>query len=192
MKITKNIFVDWLLMLIFSTNFAIFAQKDFPTIKAGKVYQQSGVTITSPNEPDWKIVKREKTEIVFLKMNTERKFNAFVKRIKIDVYENVKDLFATLENLKKAEVSEVIRDSIHYNWTEFKDTPCLQYDGIFNNDGEYKYFNMSGYLCRHPQDKSVAIQIEFSSYSNNRGYTETEVKLSKNFFEKIVFSKFLK
>lgn len=192
MKTIKNIFGSWLLLIILSFSFSIFGQKDFPTIKPGKVYKQSGVTLNSPNQTDWQIVKSDKSETVFVKTNADKKFNAFVKTMPVEIYENVQDLFKDLEKLKQTQLNMANRDSLHFNNTDFKETPCLQYDGIFNHDAAYKYFNFNGYLCRHPTAKNVLIQIEFSKYSNLRGYSESEIKLSKNFFEKIVFSKVLK
>jgi hypothetical protein len=111
----------------------------------------------------------------------------------IEVYENVEDLLENLEKLKQDEIRQLDRDSLHFNRINFKETPCLQYDGIFRNSVQnYKYFNMYGYLCRHPLAKNVLIQVEFSIYSKTRGFSEAELKLSKTFFEKIIFSKVLK
>lgn len=192
MKFIRDMFYgSSLLLFILLLSCAVFAQKDFPKIKPGKVYQQSGVTITSPNQPDWQIVKAGKLETIFLKTNAQTKFNAFVKTSKTDVYENISELFEYLENLKNAEISKLDRDSLHFNRMGFKKTPCLQYDGIFRETSNYKYFNMNGYLCRHPAAKDVLIQIEFSNYSNTRGFSESDTELSKDFFEKFTFSKIL-
>ena len=192
MKITEYILGGaWLLVLL--SNLGIFAQnmqKEYPRIKPGKIYKQTGATVASPNQIQWQIVKADKLETVFLKTTAEGKLNAFARTMKIDVHENVKDLFDSLESLKKSEIRELNMDSLHFNNTEFKETPCLQYDGIFRNPvPNYEYFNMSGYICRHPDDKNVAVQFEFSNYSNTRGYTAVENKLSKSFFEKIKFAK---
>lgn len=181
------------LIIILAVNFLFastgFAQKELLTIKPGKTYKQSGVKIISPNQPDWQIVKSDNLETVFLKTDTNGKYNAFAKTRTIDVYEKTEDLFVYLEKMKQEEISKLNRDSLHFNRTNFKETPCLQYDGIFNNDAQYKYFNLNGYLCRHPAEKNTLIQIEFSNYSNLRGFSETENKLSKDFFEKIQFMK---
>lgn len=188
MKLIKILLAIGFLFVSFA-----FAQKELPTIKPGKTYQQSGAKITSPNQIGWQIVKAESLETVFEKKNADAKYNAFVKTKTIAVYENVSDLFENLEKLKQAELDMPNRDSLHFNRTNFKETPCLQYDGIFNNNAPtmptLKYFNFNGYLCRHPNDKSVVIQMEFSNYSNSRGFTEVEHKAVKDFFEKLQFSK---
>lgn len=177
------------LSAIFCCLSAVSAQTILPKIKAGKIYKQSGVTITSPKQPDWQIVKAEKLETVFVKTTADGKYNAFAKTMTIDVYENVKDLFENLEKLKQKQLNLQNRDSLHFYNTDFKETPCLKYDGIFNNEANYKYFNFNGYLCRHPTAKNILIQVEFSNYSNTRGYSEADIKLSNNFFEKFKFSK---
>lgn len=81
-----------LLLLVLSISCAVFAQKDFPKIKAENIYKQSGITVKSPNQPDWQLVKAGKLETVFVKTKTDSKYNAFVKTLTIEVYENVKDL----------------------------------------------------------------------------------------------------
>lgn len=173
----------------------VSAQKDFPTVKPGKTYKQSGVKISSPNQTGWRLLKSENLETVFEKIETDEKSNAFAKTsTMIDIYENVEDLLKNLEKMKQAEISKLKRDSLHFNYVNFKETPCLQYDGIFNNDAEetvpvYKYFNLYGYLCPHPQTDTTLIQMEFSNYSNTRGFTEDSLKLIRNFFEGAKFSK---
>lgn len=180
------------LMMTFFLTFSVFAQSDLPKIKARKKYTQTGVELVSPNQSDWRIEKSESLETRFAKTDSDVKVIAFVKTRAIDDFENVEDLFVNLENLKQDEIKNLKRDSIHYNRTNFKETECLQYDGVFDNDAEtdgqsYKYFNLSGYLCRHPAAKNTVIQLEFFNYSNLRGFSEAEVKLSKEFFEKIKF-----
>lgn len=173
----------------------IYAQKENSTIKAGKVYKQSGAKIYSPNQAGWHIVKSEKLETVFGKTSSEAEYKVFAKTKTIPDYENTNDLLKSLEAMKQAELNESNRDSLHYNYRkDFNETPCVQYDGIFKNDAAqeapgYKYFNFYGYICRHPSDKNIVIQMEFSDYSNTRGFTEAEINLRKNFFDKIKFEK---
>lgn len=188
MKLLKIILAISFLFVSFT-----FAQKENSTIKAGKVYKQSGAKTFSPNEADWQIVKNESSETIFGKTTSEKRFNVFVRTKTISDYASIEDLFVNLEKMKQSELDSGNRDSLHYNRTNFKQVPCLQYDGIFNNDAAmmpgYKYFNFSGYLCRHPKNKTIVIQMEFSNYSNSRGFSESELKLSKEFIGKIQFTK---
>lgn len=194
MKIVRNLLGNLILpLLVLSISWAVLAQKDFPKIKAGKVYKQAAVTIISPNQPDWQLAKSEKLETVFIKTNADEKNYALVKTMTIDAYENVTDLFVYLEKLKQSEFNHLDRDSLHFNRTTFKETPCLQYDGIFRNSvPNYSEFNLTGYLCRHPSDKKIIIEFEFSNYSKTRGFSEADLKLGKNFFANLSFTKVLK
>jgi hypothetical protein len=188
-----------LLTVFFATMFLLMdltsAQDKLKTIKPSKSYEQSGVKFVSPNQTDWQIVKSENLETSLVRMDTIGKYNIFVKTKTIDLFENVEALFINLEKAKQAEISSLDRDSLHFNRVNFQETPCLQYDGIFNAksgnevQSQYKYFNMSGYLCRHPAAKDTIIQFEFSNYSNQRGFSETENKLSREFFDKLKFVK---
>jgi hypothetical protein len=69
---------------------------------------------------------------------------------------------------------------------------CLQYDGKFliekTSTLNFAYLNFEGYLCPHPRAKDLAVQIEFSTYSNTRGFTPDANSLSEEFFEKVKLS----
>jgi hypothetical protein len=54
---------------------------------------------------------------------------------------------------------------------------------------KFKYYNLKGYLCSHPENKNLVIQMEFSSRSNSRGFPENLLSLSDEFFEKTTFYK---
>src|SRR5688572_21366075 len=107
MKTNRNIFVCifWSLF-IFVITFDVLAQRNLPKIREGKVYQQSGVTITSPNQPDWQLVKAGKLETIFAKTKTDGKFKALAKTMTVEVFENVKDLLENLEKQKQDEISQ--------------------------------------------------------------------------------------
>lgn len=191
MKLAKPVLLIFLAAaFVVSFSFSVSGQAKAARIKAGKEYKQLGAKLASPKEADWRIVKAEPMETAFEKEAADKKFKAFVKTAKIPIYETDKELFMNLEKLKIAEVDETTRDSIHYYYAEYKSAKCVQYDGIFNapNTG-YKYMNMNGYICRHPDDRSTIIQFEFSNFSNDRGYLKPEAELSKSFFEGVQFVK---
>jgi hypothetical protein len=165
------------------------------SIKAASSYSKDGITFASPDQADWKLLTSEKAETVFEKRANDEILNASVKTIETKTFETDKDLLAGLEALKEDELSKLKRDSLHYYHTRFKGVPCVQYDGIFNPDAgsgslpKFKFFNFKGYLCPHPQTKGKAIQLEFSNYSNTRGFPDGFADLSDKFFEKIVLPK---
>lgn len=160
------------------------------SIHPGSVYKD-GVTVVSPNQPGWVLLQSSKSETVFEKRVKDDIVTANVKTFKTKIFDSDKDLLISLEALKKEELSKLNRDSIHFNYVRFKNTPCLQYDGIFKVDGEsstkLQYFNLKGYLCRHPEAKDLVVQMEFSNYANLRGLSENLSSLSDEFFERIVF-----
>jgi hypothetical protein len=81
MKTIRNIFVCiFLSLFIFIITFDVLAQTDLPKISAGKVYQQSGVTITSPKQPDWQLVKAGKLETILRKPTRTENLRLWPKR----------------------------------------------------------------------------------------------------------------
>lgn len=160
-------------------------------INPASVYSQAGVTVVSPNQPGWVLLQSSKSETVFEKRVKDEILTASVKTIKTKLFDSEKDLLISLETLKEEELSKLKRDSVHFNRTRFKGSPCLQYDGIFKpaepSVPKFEYFNFKGYLCRHPETKDLVVQIEFSNHSNLRGFSENLLSLRDEFFEKIVF-----
>ncbi len=167
-------------------------EQEQSSIPPASRYHQVAVTVVSPNQPGWVLLQSNKSETVFEKRVEDEIVIANVKTIKTKIFDNDKDLMISLETLKKEELSKLKTDSIHFNYVRFKGSRCVQYDGIFKVDGasapKFKYFNLKGYLCRHPESKDLAVQIEFSNHSNLRGFSENFVSLREEFFEKIVFS----
>jgi hypothetical protein len=163
------------------------------SIDPASLYRQDGVIVVSPNQPGWILIRSDKSETVFEKQAADEILCASVKTIKTKTFDADKDLLISLEALKQEELNKLKRDSVHFNYVRFKGSPCLQYDGIFKLNGttspRYEYFNLKGYLCPHPQMKGLAVQIEFSSRSNSRGFSENLVPLYDEFFNKIEFSK---
>lgn len=168
---------------------ALFAQKQ-ASIKPASIFQLGGVTIVSPNQPGWVLLKSNESLVAFQKEVEGEVLNASVKLIKTKVFDNDEELLKSLEALKDNELSQLKRDSVHFNYVRFKAAPCVQYDGIFTGDAstlKLKYFNFRGYLCRSPGRKDTVVQFEFSNHSNRRGFPEDPFSLSNEFFDKIAF-----
>lgn len=173
---------------------AASAQEKQSAIKPASVYNQELVKLVSPNQAGWVLLQSNNSETFFEKRSKDEILNANVKTIKTKIFDNEKDLLASLEAMKEEELtSRYKKDSLHFNYVRFKKTRCLQYDGVFNfkeaTTPKFDYFNFSGYLCRHPENKDSVIQIEFSNHSNSRTLSEALSSLSGEFFEKTVFSK---
>ena len=170
---------------------AVLAQEQ-ASINPASLYHLDGVTFVSPNQPGWVLSQSGKSLITLQKRVEDQSLNASVKTIKTKVFDTENELLTSLEALKVEELSKLKKDSVHFNYLKFKASTCVQYDGIFTGDASapnFKYFNFKGYMCRHPESKGLVVQIEFSNYSNRRGFSEELVDLSNEFFEKMAFSK---
>jgi hypothetical protein len=171
---------------------AVLAQAQ-TSIKPSSIYDQDGITVVSPNQPGWTLLKTDKSETVFEKRGEGGILNASVKTIRTKTFETDKDRLAGWETLKQEELSKLKLDHLHFNYTRFKGAMCLRYEGIFpiekTSSSSFAYFNLKGYLCPHSNAKDSAVQIEFSNYSNTRGLTEDLFSLSDEFFEKLTFPK---
>ena len=180
-----------LVIAMFCVNIA-FAQKQ-TSIKPASVYKQDGITFASPNQSGWVLLKSDKLETVFEKRDKDSVSNASVKTTKTKTFETDKDRLTSFETIKQEELSDLNRDSLHFNYVRFKGSRCLQYDGIFKLDEtaapKLEYFHIKGYICPHPKSTDSAIQIETSNYSNTRDFTEDFISISDKFFEKAAFSK---
>ncbi|MFZ0748399.1 MAG: hypothetical protein WAM70_03490, partial [Pyrinomonadaceae bacterium] len=150
------------------------------------------VTIVSPDQPGWVLKQSNESLVAFQKDIEGEVVNASVKLIKTKVFDKDEELLRNLEALKNKELSQLKRDSVHFNYVEFKAGPCVQYDGILTGDAsapKLKYFNFKGYLCRSQGTKDTVVQIEFSAHSNRRGFPEDLFSPSDEFFERVTFSK---
>ena len=163
------------------------------SIKPASIQHQDGITVVSPNQPGWTLLRTDKSETVFEKRAEGGILNASVKTIRTKPFATDKDRLAGWEALKQEEFSKLKQDHIHFNYLRFKGATCLRYDGIFpiekRSSNKFAHFNVKGYLCPDPNAKDSAVQMEFSNYSNTRGFTEDLYSLSEEFFEKLTFPK---
>jgi hypothetical protein len=184
--------IGFILTVIFCAG--IISAQEKSSINPASVYNLDAVTVVSPNQAGWTLLQSNKSETVFEKRAKDEILTASVKSIKTKIFDNEQDLLKSLEAMKNEELqSKYKQDSLHFNYVRFKAMRCVQYDGIFNfkevTTPKFEYFNFKGYLCRHPENKDLVIQIEFSNHSNLRGFSEDLFSLSADFFEKTVFSK---
>jgi hypothetical protein len=173
--------------------FAAVSAQAQTAIKPARIYHLGGITVVSPNQSGWALLKTDKSETVFEKRGEIGILNAGVKIFPTKTFATEKDRLAAWEALKQEELSKLKRDSIHFDYLKFKGAMCLRYTGIFpiekTASSGFAHFNLKGYLCPLPEAKDSAVQMEFSNYSNNRGLTEDLYSLSEEFFEKLTFPK---
>lgn len=163
------------------------------SIKPASIYDQDGITVVSPNELGWILLKTDKSETVFEKRDESGILNASVKIVRTKTFETDKERLAGWEALKQEELSKLKQDHLHFNYTRFKGALSLRYDGIFplekTSSNKFAHFNVNGYLLPLLNAKDYALQIEFSNYSNTRGLTEDLYSLADDFFEKLILPK---
>lgn len=170
---------------------AVLAQEQ-ASINPASIYHLGGMIVVSPNQPGWVLLQSNKSSLGFQKRSEGEVLNASVKTIRTKVFDNDNDLLTGMEALKVEELSKLKKVSVHFNHVRFKASPCLQYDGIFTGDTSapnFEYLSFKGYLCPYPKSKGLVVQIELSSNSKLRGFSENLIDLSNEFFEKIAFSK---
>lgn len=181
-------------VVLFACSVVISAQDQPSLVKPGTAYKQNAVKFRSPKQTGWTLKKSEKEETLLEKAATVEVLFASVKTIKTKHFDEERELLSHLESMKRDELlSNHVRDSLHFNYVTYKETPCVQYDGVFNFKEEakstYKFFNFKGYLCRHTKNPDLVIQMEFSNHSNVRSFTEDFNLTSSRFFEQTEFTK---
>jgi len=172
----------------------VFAQGKQTAVKPESIYRRDGLTFVSPAQPGWTLFQSSASLQELRKQSANEVLSISVKAIAMTTPDDDEKLMREFEALKVAELSKLQRDSVHFNYGRFKGRACVQYDGVFTGDiavPGFRYFNFSGYLCRHPEKPNAAVQVEFSSHSNVRGPSESEIEQRASFFEGLVFSKAL-
>jgi hypothetical protein len=109
-------FMNHFRVIIATTLFcaAVSAQAQ-TSIKPASIYHQDGITVVSPNQSGWALLKTEKSETVFEKRGEGGIFNAGVKTFRTKTFETDQDRLAAWEALKQEELSKLKRDSIHFD-----------------------------------------------------------------------------
>ena len=175
---------------LFCSAVPVQAQKP---IKPAKTYKQNGMTVASPNQPGWIKLETGKTETAFEKRTESDVLNANIKTVPTKIYKTDQDRLADWEALKNEELSKYTQDHLHFNYIKFKGAMSLHYDAFFPLEktptNNFAYLNVRGYLIPLPNTKDTAVQIEFSDYSNNKGFTKDLQTLADQFFEKLTLPK---
>lgn len=74
------------------------------------------------------------------------------------------------EDQQTRALSKLEKVSVHYNWTKKDGTPCLAYDGIFQDKVAHvsPFLSFRGELCRHPGSAGKMIRVELAQRSTTR------------------------
>lgn len=173
--------------------FSALTAQESSSIKSGSVFRMSGVTVVSPGQVGWQLVKADKKEILFRKEDKNRICLARVTIVSAKPYDTVKGLLAALEAEKEEEFKKTYEvDSLHFDHIKAKGGPCLQYSGIVGikeSSSPFNHLNFNGWFCPYLGKWSTLVEIEFSERSNSRGLAEDLISLAKEFFDGIGLSK---
>lgn len=96
------------------------------------------------------------------------------------------------EARKKEELSKLEMVSVHYNWVQKKDVPCVNYDGIFQDKAaqNLSFLTFRGEICRHPDSAGRMIQAELAQRSNTQdaAYKIDLLGLAEQVFSTVQFA----
>mgnify|MGYP001565544338 CR=1 FL=1 len=191
-----TLFMRHFALFIFAVAFlaVVGEAQDTKPIKPATTYRLGGASIITPDQPDWVLLKSDTVQIVIEKRTKDEVMNASIKTLKVKPFASELETQQGLEAFKNEEIDKPNRDSLHYMYVRFKGLSCVQYDGNLVLDpaaspNKFKHNNFKGYLCPDPQTKGSAFQIEFSNYSNTKGFPNTFNDLSEEFFQNTKFPK---
>jgi hypothetical protein len=160
--------------------------------EAARSYSQLGVTVTAPGA-DWTVIRAERRETGFEKQRPTERELAGSRALEPTTFGTGSEVWPRMETWKEGQLLSGVlkRDSIHFNRLRFKGLSCLQYDGIFkvNTAAQpFSYFNVKGYLCPVGGKEPWIVELEVSSRSNQRGFSEAFITVAERFFDAAVFA----
>lgn len=165
-------------------------------VAPSKRFNLSGVTLASPDQKGWHVAKSDKQELIFEFSRGGNTSRAFAKIGPSHASNSLEKFFKEFETLKTLEIENtenLKRDSLHFNRISFNEVSCVQYDSSVKNLAAtaqtFEYYNIYGYACPHPTSKDRVVLLEFSTYSNTKGFSEDDIKLYRRFFDSAKFTK---
>lgn len=157
--------------------------------------RQLGVAVRAPAEPGWSRVKSDEGEIRFEKASAAEPALAGSRTLAGSTFGGGGELLARLETWKESQVATAPgrkRDSLHFYRVEFKGRTCLQYDGssedVAASQGGFTRFNFMGFLCPLDGTGETVAEIEMSSRSQRKGFSDELNRSSQEFFAAAVFT----
>lgn len=159
-------------------------------------YEILGAKISSPNEPDWYLMRQNQTSVYFGK-DISSKTNSVIAHaliFAVDGHEDDKSFFEYIisEREKNDDKSRFVDLGVKNTPTIFKDNSCIKYESLAkdnasksNSSQPFQYFSTMGYICRHPIHRSAAVQIEVSYRSDSKDVPKTVTQISEQFFSTV-------
>ena len=157
--------------------------------------RQLGVAVSSPTQPGWDLVKSNERETRFERTSAVETAVASSRTLVGTTFGGGDDLLARLEAWKQAQLATtpgLKPDSLHFYRVKFKGRTCLLYDGSFEDISEPKSqftrFNFKGYLCPLGDTEQSLVELEVSTRSKQKGFSDEMIRSSNEFFEAAGFT----
>ncbi len=158
-------------------------------------YKLEQVTLVSPSEPGWSVMKHDLHSLILA--NTPSKKNE-TTLISANIYK-VGTFKTTRLFLQHLANERVLQDDskrfkilkVENQYVQFKGLLCLKYATLSEDHGSqgidskrFKYFSTSGYLCRYPLEY-LAFQIEISQRSDQMQIQPDSLKTAEQLFSEV-------
>lgn len=168
-------------------------------VKPGDTYGQIGATVYSPNEDGWLLIQAIPEGVTFGRKHEDNDETSIANTSVFGVY-GVYDDIEFLEYI--AEQRRANTDNTRFKVLDvdneivtFKETSCLKYRTLsedHKNEGidsdRFQYLKIFGYICRHPLNSAIAIQMEVSNRSKDKELEEGLLLVGREFFNNIQFT----
>jgi hypothetical protein len=172
--------------------------QDRPELAPKSPYKQVGATVYSPNEEGWFLSTAPSNEfsIFFGKIDGTSNNSTMVNTVifRKEGFENDTEFLNHIaeQMIQKDDKSRFKFIDFSNEQVSYKNTACLKYQSLVEDHWElginsdyFLYFKTSGYVCRHPLDKSVAFRMEVSHRSGFKEFPKGLLQSGDAFFSTI-------
>lgn len=183
-------YLGFLTLLCFS--FSAIADS-FQVAEINKPYFIIGTKLISPNEEGWSVSQNSQSSITFgkkLSPSTDSLIansNIFL----INGFNDDKSFFEHIisEREKNDDKKRFKSLAVKNTYVELKGNSCIHYETLAEDhksksksNKSFQYFNTVGFFCRHPANKSIAVQYEVSFRSDSQELPKFVADIAEQFF----------
>ena len=187
-----------LIVVLWATGGA-YAASGFPSVSPGTEYRQLGAAVYSPNDAGWSLMQSTPQGFAFGRQFGDKDDSAIINTTVfavegIDKDSEFLDYIASQreaqDDKKRFKVVSVKNEQ-----TSFKGTACLKYQTVSEDhkgrgitSKKFEYLKAYGYICRHPDNRTVAFQMEVSHRSKEATFPDALLSTGDSFFQTIQFN----
>jgi len=170
----------------------------FPTAGINQSYEILGAKISSPNEPGWYLVQHNQTGVWFGKVISSKTDSVIASALifGVDGHEDDESFFSFIisERENNDDKTRFVNLGVKNTRITFQDNSCIKYESLAEDHASnsssnqpFQYLGAMGYLCRHPANKSAAVQLEVSYRSDTKEVPSAIAQMSEQFFSTVTF-----